>query len=233
MNLSPAQIRSYVVNGSEAARQFDASADYDIKILALAHATGFLVPILQNGYQIPAIAQGVGILLEKWGDYLLTHLIRGREASTFFNKAADYYRMAVDWPDDGNFSQARAKNSLRSLYVNARLPGTDSYRAAEAMRWKTEAADVHFAEAQFTLGRFFYAGRFCEQSYEIALHWFFRAQENKDQLTLDLRAELDTSLRVTQEKLDLSDPAPPYRAPCPTLSVTRVGFWLQSNVSLG
>jgi TPR repeat protein len=162
---------------------------------------------------VPRAAFGIALLCEKSAP-------PSTGTGLFFDKAADYYRLAASLPDDGHGTPLRAMNGLGSLFAERHLPGAGIDQEAEAVRWKRAAADAGFAEAQMTLARWHYAGRFVARDFALSRQWMQQAYDNSTYpLHAELKADAALSLILIDREIAKSEPATAGRKrPYPLIS---------------
>lgn len=163
---------------------------------AIEMAVTNLKPLSDPELGIPKASLYIGLLayhlaIRTLNDPTIEQEERLRNAFELFGKAENYFKIAADMKEDGNFTPARSQDSLAKIYEDGVL-GEKKLR--EAFFLRKQAARSGWAEAQYNLALMYFGGEGTKRSVLATHYWLQQASYNQNQLQPSVRNELTATL---------------------------------------
>lgn len=182
---------------------------------AIEMALTNLKPLSDPGLGIPKASFYIGLLAYHLAICTLNDLTieqeeRVRNAFELFGKAENYFKIAADMKEDGNFTPARSQDCLAKIYEDGVL-GEKNLR--EAFFLRKQAARSGWAEAQYNLALMYYGGEGTEKSVFAAQYWLQQTSRNQTQLAPAVQNQLAADLAEMNGVIGFLKPARPRARP--------------------
>lgn len=193
-----------------AARAIDATDEATRQSLIVKFMT-ILKPLSPANKGIPKASFMIGVLANKMALITLDSQQMGEDervqtAVEFTKKAAEYFEIAAVMKEDGHFTPARALDSLAKLHEDGVLGDKDPKTAFDL---RLRAANMGWAEAQYSLVIMYAKGEGTEPSSVQAHHWMEQAWKNRQHLSPQTQTELEADLASITAEITQAQPARP------------------------
>lgn len=199
-----------LMRGFAYAQQATSATDEETLLDAFRKAAEMLQPISAMEHGIPKASFGLGLLFHEMGARVVRNESMGEDerkaaSDPLFAKAAGFFRIAAAMANDGDFTPARAKDTLALMHELGYLGPID---LSKAFALRHEAAEAGFAEAQVNIAIMYYRAEGIEPSVEKAYEWMKSAWDRRGQLSPSMQSEVSGMLQTLEVECEvLRDPS--------------------------